>query len=621
MRFAKLQIEDFRAIRSAELELGPGLNVLYGPNDLGKSTLGVALRAALLLPSTSSVATTYVPWQENVTPVVTLTFLTDVAKYWRVVKRFGENDATLSFSKDGREFSVEAHERAVDEKLRKLLGWGIPAPGGRGGVKGMPDSFLANALLAAQTDVDLILNSSLEDDDEPGGKVKLTAALSALAQDPLVRHVLDAAQKEHELYFTTTGRKRGGQSAPLTLASDAVKKLTDELMVQQQALSQTFAIEQDTRRLHDAWLEAQQQVELAEQSLARAQAGLERGRAKRAAEENLASERKALAQVEVLGARVQTLEAQIAAAGLDLAQREATVEAAQAHVKAAAAALRDAEEAHRKASSADGEAERAVARATLKEAQAKRSVERAELLSQLERAQAHRRATEALAKLTAEVTKLTTQLEPARATQLDAQGQVTLMSGILNYGQWRSANEAALQAEKSRTEARAMRADALKKTAEVLAVQKSAAALEEALVARREGLPDEKTRASLQKLRRDLDLAEASLGGGVTVVVRPKSSLLLRSTADENAPEEKKVMKEHVVEADRRVQLSIGDLVDIEVIAGAPEKRKDADVLKKRWKSDAVPALERAHVRNLGELDERFAQLDARREGRRCADA
>ncbi len=88
MRLSKLRVENFKAIVSAELELGPGLNVLYGPNDLGKSTLGVAVRAALLLPSTSSVASDYVPWQEQVAPVVTLTFLTDVAKHWRVMNRF-----------------------------------------------------------------------------------------------------------------------------------------------------------------------------------------------------------------------------------------------------------------------------------------------------------------------------------------------------------------------------------------------------------------------------------------------------------------------------------------------------------------------------------------------------
>ena len=49
MRFVELAIEAFQALERARVQLGPGLNVLYGPNDLGKSTLAGAIRAALLV--------------------------------------------------------------------------------------------------------------------------------------------------------------------------------------------------------------------------------------------------------------------------------------------------------------------------------------------------------------------------------------------------------------------------------------------------------------------------------------------------------------------------------------------------------------------------------------------
>ena len=541
--------------------------------------------------------------------MVTLTFLDDALKYWKVVKRFTENDATLSFSKDGKEFSTDAHERAVDEKLRKLLGWGLPTPGGRGGPKGMPQSFLANALLAAQTDVDAILRSSLEADLEQSGKLALTRALSALAQDPLVRHVLDAAQKEHEQYFTATGRRKSGQNAPLTLASEAVKKLTDELMLKQQALEQSVAIERDSQRLHDAWLEAQHRAEAAEQSLRRTLAGLQRVSEKRATAEKLAVERASLAQAEGLAARVKALDLELATLTREVTNREAGLHSAQLQAKAAGDALRAAEESVRKASSADGEAERAVARASLAEEQAKHSVTRAELSSRLEKAKGAQRAAEERAKLNAELKRLAAQLGPARAKVSEAQGEVTLTGGIMNYGHWRTASDAARLAEQWRSEAQGTRGEALKKTAEALAGQKQAKALEDELATRRETLPDEKQRAAFERLRREADLADAALGGGVTVVVRPKSPLLLRSTADESPPEEKKLAREHSIEADRRVQLSIGDLVDIEVITGAAEKRKDAEHLRKKWKAEALPALERANVRNLTELGEVFAEV------------
>ena len=39
MKINRLRVTDFAAIREADIELGRGLNVLYGPNDLGKSSL------------------------------------------------------------------------------------------------------------------------------------------------------------------------------------------------------------------------------------------------------------------------------------------------------------------------------------------------------------------------------------------------------------------------------------------------------------------------------------------------------------------------------------------------------------------------------------------------------
>ena len=50
MKLRRLHAASFAAIREVDIEFGPGLNVLYGPNDLGKSTLVAAIRLALLLP-------------------------------------------------------------------------------------------------------------------------------------------------------------------------------------------------------------------------------------------------------------------------------------------------------------------------------------------------------------------------------------------------------------------------------------------------------------------------------------------------------------------------------------------------------------------------------------------
>jgi energy-coupling factor transporter ATP-binding protein EcfA2 len=608
MRFQKLHVENFKAIKSADLELGPGLNVLYGPNDLGKSTLGETLRAALLLPSDSSVADSFVPWHEAVEPLVTLTFLDDTEKWWRVSKRFTKKDSTIAFSKDGVEFTADVKGRAVEEKLRSLLRWGIAGPGGKSGTRGMPDSFLAQALLAAQTNVSSILKESLEGDHDDG-RVRLTKALSALAQDPLVRHVLTRAQQEADTFFTPTGRRKGGKNSPIARASDEVKALTRELVEVQHALHESKALEDEVTRLHEAWLAAQHAAELAVDAHRKALASQQRAGEKRAALAKLAHEQQALSQVEGFLSRLASLDAELASLARTVSEREAALEAARQANKRAEDAVRDAEEAQRQASSADGEAARAVELAQLKQDQATRQAKRIELEARLEKATAARKAAEERKRLADTVTKLDAQLAPARAKLSAAQDDLALITAIIQYGHWRRASDAVKQAEPWRAQAQAARTQANDKAAEATGAREQAASARAEATAL--SLPDEKERAAFERVRRDLELAEASLGGGVTVLVKPRSQLLLRSTADEGSLEERKLTHEHAIEADRRVQVSIGDLVDIEVIAGAAEKRKDAEHLRKKWKSEVLPALEKHGVRTLPELQELVAKQTA----------
>ena len=125
MRFTRLAVEAFQGIRRAEVEFGPGLNVLYGPNDLGKSTLATALRAALLVTPGSKESEIYAPWYADATPSVSLAFADDSEHYWKVNKRFGAAGATttaeLLHSKDNVSFSLDCKAREVEERLRALL--------------------------------------------------------------------------------------------------------------------------------------------------------------------------------------------------------------------------------------------------------------------------------------------------------------------------------------------------------------------------------------------------------------------------------------------------------------------------------------------------------------------
>src|SRR5436190_21610616 len=112
MRLHRLYVKSFAGILDADIELGPGLNVLYGPNDLGKSTLVEAIRLALLLPHTSNYCDEYVPWAGAGNPTVDLTFETEPQRIYRVKKVFGRGGSSLlEESKNGRDFDNVARAR------------------------------------------------------------------------------------------------------------------------------------------------------------------------------------------------------------------------------------------------------------------------------------------------------------------------------------------------------------------------------------------------------------------------------------------------------------------------------------------------------------------------------
>ncbi|MCX5745007.1 MAG: metallophosphoesterase, partial [Proteobacteria bacterium] len=232
MRLVKLSVQRFQCIEAAEVEFGPGLNVLYGPNDTGKSSLAAAIRAVLLLQHGSTQHERFVSWYGGGEPPrVALTFADATERYWRIAKTFAGTAArtVLEESRDGRTFTGGVNGRAADEKLRQMLGWGMHTPGGGpGGPRGVPDTFLIQVLLAEQDDLRKIFASSLGDDPDESGRTRLTDALGALAQDPLFKKILLRAQVQHDRAFTGTGRKKRAAGSPFVEIDTRIKELDRE---------------------------------------------------------------------------------------------------------------------------------------------------------------------------------------------------------------------------------------------------------------------------------------------------------------------------------------------------------------------------------------------------------
>src|SRR5262245_55439123 len=100
--------------------MGRGLNVLFGPNDLGKSSLADALRAAFLLPVTAAASREFTPWGTDSVPKVVVEFEANAA-VWRITKTFGagpQGTALLERLWESGTPSEEIRNRAVDGKLR-----------------------------------------------------------------------------------------------------------------------------------------------------------------------------------------------------------------------------------------------------------------------------------------------------------------------------------------------------------------------------------------------------------------------------------------------------------------------------------------------------------------------
>jgi hypothetical protein len=614
MWFRKLVVESFQAIQRAEIEFGPGLNILYGPNDLGKSTLATAIRAALLVMPGSAEASKFTPWYADKTPRVSLTFADDTGHYWRVSKGFGssgaDTGAELHHSKDGTSFQLDSKARLVEEKLRTMLAWGIPAPGGKGGPRSLPTSFLANVLLGAQTDVDAILGQSLADDLDGTGKLRLTNALATLAQDPLFKKVFDAAQIEVDQCFTATGKRKRGQTSKFTEAGQHVKRLRGDLEALQRQLTESSAIEGNVNRLREERTRAQLRLAECTSSLVTVREDLAKTRARDDARARLETATVALAEIDARAARVNVLTGEVDLLTAKVEQHEADVSRALGECEGAESAVHAAEEAHRIATSEDGAKDRELRRAQLAEQLAevntKKQATQTRRLSTVGAIAARTAATSAEAALSAAkkaLDKVTAQVSEARERATDGDKDVELTRAIIAYARWRAAVAAREDATRAAEAAVAALAEADTKDADATALDARAKTIEEDLVRRRALLPAEDDAKSCVKLERDLEMAEAALGGGLSVAVRPHKGIRLVTVLDQSPGiDEPDLSTERVFEAERSIRLSVGDLLDIEVTAGAAEKRRDVENLRARWSVEASPVLARAGVKTMTEV-------------------
>ena len=605
MKLVRLTIENFRGLAHADLRFGAGLNVLYGPNDLGKSTVAEAIRAALLLQAGSSKAKHFRPWGRDLAPEVALTFLDPSGAHWRVKKTFaGTGSTELEHSRDGRQWTVEGHGRGVEGKLVELLRWGTEPPGKKGGAgrasgkkhdaRGVPTSFLARAFLGEQADADAFLARSLSDDPTEDARERLIATLGAYTQDPAFKEVLGLAQARVALAYTPTGREAKGKGSPWNERRQELREANARVEQLREAVEQSGRVELAVTKLREDELRAKQRVEtIAEERarLAAAQAALVEHKEAASA---LAHVRRLEAELGATRAAVEERSARQADLAAELARANEALVSAQAR-------LATAEEARR---------------ALLESGRAVAAFERSERSRDLERAQqalrdAQRRHAEGLEVVQAveRVVAIDEQLAEARRA-LDA---LDVEDAELATARERHARELAAlrllswESELRVAEAAQGSADAATREAERIAAE--ASKLRRDARSRRaeaeRAIGDEEL-ASLEALEAELRAAQAAREVGISVAVLKAAGVVLAASVDDASPVETPGEERALeFESRSRVRLELrreGELLaEIQVLGGDAAAQRRAREAGGRWEAEARPLLSRYGVESLAD--------------------
>ena len=604
MWLRRLVVRSFAGIKHADIRFDQGLNVLYGPNELGKSTLVQAIRAALLLPDSSAAHRQLVDWHADQPPRVELTFETEPQRIYRIKKSFGsgaDGSSLLEFSKDGESFALEAKSRDVDGQLRKLLEWGIEQPGGgRGGRRGWPEAFLTTALIGTQDEVEAVLERGLDGDPDESGKQRLTRALQAMAESPEFRRVLGAAQEKVDEAYTATGKPKRGKGSPWTVIRSRLKQARDEQESAQKQLEESRSAARAIEEIMEKIAGARTQQAEAEAASELLQLACRQNEARTAAARLLADSEKNRDRVQAYFTAV--------------AETETELETAKAILVDAAAAA-----AATKTELATAEEEATAAAKHLEElesgsAEQKRKIQQQEIekkLLALDAARKDRERELELANLAAvahcNADELASGLEAGEKRLKDARD-------LLQQAENQTTDDQVTLAKLEQLEVAGTLAAAIADLTSARADTESVAKLHNETAARRQkakvirsrikklALPDDKTLHALGKQLHSLQIAEARLQVGLSVRIAPKKPLDVSVAADSAQPNDHHLATEKTFEAEGHLRVDLAGIVEVEVVGGSETARQEAQEMRQRWDREVTPLLRAAKFESFDQL-------------------
>ncbi len=319
MKLRALELEQFRKFdrRVRVAGIADGLNLVVGPNEMGKSTLFAALQAVLFERHRSQAQTVrslHPAGHEGASPHVALEFEAGGQRY-RIEKRFLRRPSAELLLPDGRQL----HGEAAEEALERLLAGG-DAVGAGGNRRGTPDALGVWSLLwvgQGQSFVQPALAA--------GARDTLQAALDSQIGEILAGDqggaLLGELERAWQELVYKTGKPRGrykeaddarkaleGEVAGLAARQDELERDRDEL----------DRVRADYERLQAAQSDGQEEVQLAELTARRDRLTVQRAEIREAAAD-LATARHDRARAEAERARRQALRAALVEAEAELA--------------------------------------------------------------------------------------------------------------------------------------------------------------------------------------------------------------------------------------------------------------------------------------------------------------
>jgi energy-coupling factor transporter ATP-binding protein EcfA2 len=222
MRLRSIRVRHLKGIVDLRLDdLSDRLNLVWGPNESGKSTLVEALHLALFERSRgeAEVKRALRSWDGTNAPEVEVKFTDDDGVDWFVHKRFLDRpDTTVDIG------NLHLTGEAAEARLRTLLG--TRDPGRTGWSDG--DLGIWPLLWVRQGTAERAMADALTDDARTRLASTLAEQTGVLVGGPRAQAVLDRARALYSEMFTPTGRPTGKLRAAeeaLAAATEAVADL------------------------------------------------------------------------------------------------------------------------------------------------------------------------------------------------------------------------------------------------------------------------------------------------------------------------------------------------------------------------------------------------------------